>query len=248
MTVPIPGTSEHPTEADTSPVGALRLLSYNLWENRAVPELGDLISRHAPDVVTVQEAFVDSLPIRVGRLQLVAATTANTLGLGLYADTTRFDVIAKGNYRLSPSRHDWMKGTVNERVTAARLCDRRTREEIIVGSVHTAPLTDSNRLRRKQITEAHDAVGRLGHDIPTLLAGDYNYPYFARGLIRNLDRLGLGVARSATGTYHKRGFVRGVFDLATVEGLTVDAVHTLPQGASDHHPILVTVHPTPSDT
>lgn len=238
-------TSENRRSPEARASESVCLLSYNLWENRAAPELLDLVRAHVPDVVTVQEAYVDELPPRLGNLQLVVATTANSLGLGLYADTTRFDVIGKGSYRLSPSRHDWMKGTVSERVTAARLTDRRTGLDLVTGSVHAAPLTDSNRLRRRQIAEAHEAVGRLGQKIPVLLAGDYNYPFFARGLVRNLDRLGLGIARSATGTYRKRGFVRGVFDLATLEGLTVDTVDTLPQGASDHRPILVTVHPTP---
>ena len=48
---------------------------------------------------------------------------------------------------------------------------------------------------------------------------------------------------SDTHTYTRYRFFRGHYDFATSVGFDVDRITTLPQGRSDHLPILVTAEP-----
>jgi endonuclease/exonuclease/phosphatase (EEP) superfamily protein YafD len=221
-------------------VGRVRVLSYNLEKNKAVGELLALIEEHDLDVLCLQEVDANALPDELGALHLVDRTTVNRLGLAIYHRRDRYTSLSTGAFALKKSLHDRIAKPAHERLLATRLADRTTDHEFVVASFHAAPLTALNSLRRAQITAAHERLAELGPGLPHLMVGDYNYPLFRRGLGRSVGKTGHDLSFSDGRTYTRYKFLRGHFDFATSVGMTIRSIETLPKGASDHLPILVT--------
>jgi endonuclease/exonuclease/phosphatase (EEP) superfamily protein YafD len=228
---------------ETASPDSVSLISYNLWQARAQRELPELVSAYRPDFVCLQEAAGLRLPARVGQLRLVAATTTNQYRVALYAREDRFEVVTATSFRLFRSLHDRLLGYTGERLAAARLHDRFADRDLVVGSLHATPLTDPNSSRLRQVSDAHRHLRRLGHGLPIVMAGDFNYPVLTSTLRWYVAMHGFTLARSRTSTYQSptRRYVKGSFDLATTSGFLIDEIVTLPQKASDHKPIRLTM-------
>ncbi len=220
----------------------MRILSYNLRHHQAVGELPALVEEHGVDVVCVQEAYVDRLPARIGRLELAAATSTGLLGLAVYVRAERFAVTFHRAFRLKRGLHDLVFLPGTERLLAVRLVDRRSGERSTVASFHAAPLTATNVLRRHQVAAAHMLLEEIGDGDPILMVGDFNYPLFRSGLERLVARDGFDVSVSDEPTYRHTASLSTHFDFLTSRGMGVEGVSTLPAGASDHRPILVDAH------
>lgn len=222
-----------------APFDSVTLISYNLWESRAQRELPSLVRRYDPDLLCLQEAAGSRLPARVGTLTLASVTATNNFRVALYVRGDRFEIVDSASFRLFRSLHDRLLGYTGERLAAARLRDRLTGRDLVVGSLHATPLTDPNSSRLRQVTDAHRHLRRMGKGLPVVMAGDFNYPILTSTLRLHAWSQGFTLHRSRTGTYqsHHRRYLRGSFDLATTSGLRVDSIVTLPQKASDHKPI-----------
>jgi endonuclease/exonuclease/phosphatase family metal-dependent hydrolase len=221
----------------------MKVISYNLRKHRAATELVALVGQHDPDILCLQECDVQGLPERIGDLVLADATQGNRLGLALYYRTSSFRLQNIRAIELKKSLHDRMLKPAHERVLGARLLDIDDGRELIVASFHAAPLTALNSLRRHQIRAALSALAELGEGLPQLMVGDYNYPVFKENLGQAVRNHGYALTLSDDHTYTRYRVFRGHYDFATSVGFEVDAITTLPQGSSDHRPILVTVHP-----
>lgn len=221
---------------------AVRVISYNLRKHRASGELETLVREHDPDVICLQEADTGALPARVGDLHLAGSTRANRLGLAVYYREERFIATATQAFALHKSLHDRILTPAHERLVGVRLTDVEAGRDLIVASFHAAPLTALNSLRRKQIRAALEQLHLMGPELPVLMVGDYNYPLFLEAFSERARQAGYDVVVSDSHTYTRYVFFRGHYDLATSMGLTIDKVITLPQGSSDHMPILVTAY------
>jgi endonuclease/exonuclease/phosphatase (EEP) superfamily protein YafD len=219
----------------------MRVISYNLRENQASGELVALAEQFDADVLCLQEAGTAELPERIGALRLANSTLRNRLGLALYYREGRFTVVSTAAYALKKSLHDHFLAPADERLVGTRLLDNEEHREIVMASFHAAPLTARNSLRRKQIHSAHAKLRELGEGLPTLMVGDYNYPWFKKNLRERMDESGYELSLSDRTTYTRYRYFRGHFDFATSIGFEIGAVETLPGGASDHKPILVSV-------
>jgi endonuclease/exonuclease/phosphatase (EEP) superfamily protein YafD len=222
---------------------SISLISYNLWQARAQKELPALVETYQPDLVCIQEAAGLRLPPRLGPLRLAAATTTNQFRVALYVRDERFEIVSGTSFRLFRSLHDRLLGYTGERLAAARLHDRVADRDLVVGSLHATPLTDPNTSRLWQVSDAHRHLRRLGPHLPIVMAGDFNYPVLTTTLRWYVAMQGFTLARSRTSTYQSptRTYVKGSFDLATTSGFTVHEIVTLPQRASDHKPIRLTM-------
>lgn len=218
----------------------MRVLSYNLEKNKAAGELLALIDEHDLDLLCLQEVDAAALPDELGPMHLVDRTRTNRLGLAIYHRRDRYTSVETGAFALKKSLHDRIAKPAHERLLASRLIDRATDHELVVASFHAAPLTALNSLRRAQIAAAHERLTELGPGLPHLMVGDYNYPLFRRGLGRAVGRTGHDLSFSDGRTYTRYKFLRGHFDFATSVDMTIRSIETLPKGASDHLPILVT--------
>jgi exodeoxyribonuclease-3 len=219
----------------------MKVISYNLQKHRAAGELAALVAEHDPDVLCLQECDVQYLPERIDDLVLADATQGNRLGLALYYRSSTFRLHSIRAIELKKSLHDRMPA--HERLLGARLVDIDDAREIVVASFHAAPLTALNSLRRHQIRAALTELATLGADLPQLMVGDYNYPVFKENLGQAVRAHGYALTLSDDHTYTRYRVFRGHYDFATSVGFEVDRITTLPQGSSDHRPILVTVHP-----
>ncbi|MGI4896461.1 MAG: endonuclease/exonuclease/phosphatase family protein [Janthinobacterium lividum] len=217
----------------------LRVISYNLHEGRAGKEILALAVAHQADVLCLQEATTLGLPEQVGGLTLAGATQRNRLGLALYYRPERLRLYGTQTVPLRRSMHDRFLAPAHERLLAVRFDDEQTGgTPLTVASIHTAPLSATNAMRRHQISGALQAIRTAAHGSAALVVGDFNYPWFASSLGRRLGEQGYLVSHSDQPTYARRRF-RGHFDFAISEGMHVDSVVTLDQGGSDHLPILI---------
>ncbi len=218
----------------------MKAISYNLRKHAAIGELSALIDAHSPQLLCLQEVDTIDLPAELGPLHLADATKRNRLGLAIYYDRERFESKATGAFQLKKSLHDIIAAPAHERLLGTHLVDRESGHELVVASFHAAPLTALNSLRRNQIRAAHEALRGFGDGLPTLMVGDFNYPLFKDFLTAEVRESGYELSLSDRRTYTRYKFFRGHFDFATSFNLLIDSVQTLPRGASDHLPILVT--------
>lgn len=219
--------------------GEMKVISYNLRKHRAVVELEELVAAHDPDILCLQEAETLSLPARVGALSLAQSTTRNRLGLAVYYRASALRPTAVRAVALKKSMHDRVLRPAHERLVGVRFRERASGRDFIVASFHAAPLTALNSLRRHQIRSALLELQLLGPGLPTLMVGDYNYPIFKDNLSEKVRDHGYELTLSDARTYTRYKFFRGHYDFATSAGFRIETISTLPQGASDHLPILI---------
>lgn len=218
----------------------MRVLSYNLEKFKATDELAGLAERFDLDVLCLQECDSVNLPEELGGLHLADSTKGNRLGLAIYYRRDRYTSLTTQAFALKKSWHDRIAAPAHERLLASLLRDLTTGIQFTVASFHASPLTALNSLRRAQIALAHQQLGVFGGGSPELMVGDYNYPLFKNRLSARVTKTGHELTLSDDRTYTRYRFVRGHFDFATSVGMKIHSVETLPQGKSDHLPILVT--------
>lgn len=221
----------------------MKVISYNLRKHRAASELSDLVQQHGADVLCLQEADTSGIPEEISGLRLADATARNRLGLAVYYRENTYRAVEVRSLALKKSLHDRVLKPAEERMLGVRLRDIDDGRDLIVASFHAAPLTALNSLRRNQIQAALGALTELGTGLPILMVGDYNYPVFKENLGQVVRKQGYELTLSDARTYTRYKFFRGHYDFATSVGFDIARVQTLPQGASDHLPILVTAEP-----
>ncbi|MFJ4037374.1 endonuclease/exonuclease/phosphatase family protein [Microbacterium sp. NPDC090007] len=224
----------------------MKVISYNLNKHRAAGELIDLVEKHEADVLCLQECDSSDIPDRIGGLRLAEATQRNRLGLAVYYRENTFRAEDVRTIGLKKSLHDYVLKPAEERMLGVRLRDIDHGRDVIVASFHAAPLTALNSLRRHQIRTALSELQDLGPNIPALMVGDYNYPVFKENLGQKVRDQGYELTLSDARTYTRYRFFRGHYDFATSVGFDIAHIKTLPQGLSDHLPILVTAEVTAS--
>ncbi|WP_211882321.1 endonuclease/exonuclease/phosphatase family protein [Pseudarthrobacter albicanus] len=217
----------------------MRVISYNLRKHKASGELVDLARDFEIDALCLQECDTADLPETIGGLHLADATKGNRLGLAIYYRKDRFTAYDTRTFALKKSLHDRVLAPAHERLIGTHVVDKETEHDVVIASFHAAPLTASNSLRRNQIHAAHAELLSMGSGLRTLMVGDFNYPFFTRYLTEQMKDAGYDLSLSDRRTYTRYKVFKGHFDFATSQGLEIDNVETLPRGASDHLPILV---------
>ena len=221
----------------------MRVISYNLNKHKAIGELDALVESTGADILCLQEAAAGGIPAEISGLKLADATARNRLGLAVYYRENTFTALEVRTLALKKSLHDRVLKPAEERMLAVRLRDIDDGHEFIVASFHAAPLTALNSLRRKQIAAALEELSSLREGLPILMVGDYNYPVFKENLGQKMRETGYELSLSDARTYTRYKFFKGHYDFATSVGFDIDKITTLPQGRSDHLPILVTASP-----
>jgi len=217
----------------------MKVISYNLNKHKAAHELEHLVDAHAADILCLQEAVSDDLPSQIAGLRLAEATVRNRLGLAVYHRENTYTALEVRSMALKKSLHDRVLKPAEERMLGVRMRDIDHGQEFLVASFHAAPLTALNSLRRKQIHAALAELSTLGVGLPILMVGDYNYPVFKESLSQRIRDAGYELTLSDSRTYTRYKFFRGHYDFATSVGVSITSITTLPQGSSDHLPILI---------
>lgn len=217
----------------------MKVISYNLRKHRAVGELAELVTARDADVLCLQECDTTDIPEEIQGLRLAEATRLNRLGLAVYYRESAYRMESVVSLSLKKSLHDRVLRPAHERVLGVRLHDIDDNRAFIVASFHAAPLTALNSLRRHQIAAALNELSQLGDGLPILMVGDYNYPVFKENLSQRIREAGYELSMSDSRTYTRYRFFKGHYDFATSVGFQIDDITTLPQGSSDHLPILI---------
>lgn len=217
----------------------IRVISYNLRKHKASGELVDLARSFDVDALCLQECDTADLPDTIGDLHLADSTKGNRLGLAIYYRQERFTAFATKTFALKKSLHDRVLAPAHERLIGTHVIDNETDHGLVIASFHAAPLTASNSLRRNQIHAAHAELLSMGGGLMSLMVGDFNYPFFTKSLTAQMKDAGYDLSLSDRRTYTRYKVFNGHFDFATSQGLVIESVETLPRGASDHLPILV---------
>lgn len=157
----------------------------------------------------------------------------------MYYRESSYRFVESVSMGLKKSLHDIVLRPAHERLLGLQLFDIDASREITFASFHAAPLTALNSLRRDQIRSALQALERLGPGTPTFMVGDYNYPVFKERLGDQIREHGYDMTLSDSRTYTRYRFFKGHYDFVTSRGLAINDVSTLPQGTSDHLPILI---------
>ncbi|MGO1435088.1 MAG: endonuclease/exonuclease/phosphatase family protein [Canibacter sp.] len=216
----------------------MEIISYNLRKHRAVHELHELASQHDTDILCLQEADTKKLPPKIANLTLADVTQSNRLGLAIYFRDDRFELNKTRTYQLKKSLHDRALSPAHERLLGALVTDRKHDLPLLVASFHAAPLTAANLLRRHQISAALGKLRGFAR-VPTVMIGDFNYPWFNRRLGERMHNAGYLLSKGDSRTYTRYKLFRGYYDFATTRDLVIRGLKTLPQGSSDHMPVLL---------
>ncbi len=227
------------SQSEQSP-GTLTIMSYNLNFHTAYSEIEQLADSYETDVVCLQECRVDKISSQVGKLILGAVTERGNQGLVTYYNPDRLSVQAVRSLPLQRSLYEWLVPEKRERLLATTFVSYAFNSTIAVANVHATHLVASNHLRRSQVRSAIRQIKAHNADMPLVMVGDYNYPFFKNGLRREVGAHGCTLSMSDQPTYRAKIF-NGHFDYAATKGVFVNKLSVLPFGRSDHAPILLRV-------
>ena len=129
-----------------------------------------------------------------------------------------------------------------ERLLITKIHDRKSGQELNLGTFHATHHVATNYLRREQIRGAHKLLAQNSPDSPAIMVGDYNYLLFKRGLRVCIEKSGYELTLSDRPTYYMNKYFRCRLDVATSMNAQIERIFALPKSKlSDHAPILVHV-------
>lgn len=149
-------------------------------------------------------------------------------------------------FELPKSRYDKKLSTPIERQQVSIFSINNTNQEFTLTNLHLAHLTSTNMVRLHQIQSAIKNVELFGGALPSVIVGDFNYPFFVRKLTSILEQS--GYMQSSFGSKkvtYEWGLFKGYFDriLYSANDWTENKSEILPFGKSDHAPLLSDLTP-----
>ncbi len=202
-----------------------------------------LAHKYQLDIVCLQECYRGLLPKTEGDFSLADKTMHGFMGLAIYYRTTRFRVLSTARTTMRSSLFEKLNSQENERIVIAKLYDKQQKKELFIASFHAIHLVATNYLRRKQVHEAILFLNKHNppiDGIPTIVVGDYNYPWFHGGLKKIVAAHDYTLFVSKKPTL-KNGWFNGKFDLVSARHVLKVDLLVLPRGKSDHMPVRVNV-------
>jgi endonuclease/exonuclease/phosphatase family metal-dependent hydrolase len=216
------------------------IISYNLKYHKAYPEVTRLANTYDPDILCLQECFTKELEKKASYLRLSNKTSTGRLGLAIYYRTKRYKVKEKLSKPIKQSVFERARRAQRQRLLITRLYDKLNKQDIIVGCFHATEISASNHLRRQQIKMAMESLIELSDKAPAILIGDFNYPFFKKGMHELLAQYNYSLG-TGSGLTFKSFYYKGEIDFAAGVNFKDIRVETLPFGLSDHAPIMAKV-------
>jgi endonuclease/exonuclease/phosphatase family metal-dependent hydrolase len=234
---------------------ALRIVTYNVQFNRALPDVQKIVSKYAPDIVCLQEVNLGKKhlyePLFPG--YVLAATSNSFYRMGKTFGLATF--YRKQNLALISSKCIFLPRTIYEMIVSLltwRGPRTALRTDFFVNScnktlsiynLHLTALVATNKARNKQLHETFEDL-ELHTDDPSVVLGDFNYPFRKRSLEKIVRAYGLAEATSSVFFTWKMNFLRWKlrwkFDYVLYKNTVCDSVRLDEYKTSDHFPILTT--------
>lgn len=215
-------------------VNFINVLSYNLHYHIAYKEVFRIAEIQGADVICLQECNSEQLLPAFGGYSLACKTKHEDLGLAIYYRVDHVRFIQSSCHMLHKSFYEKLFQWNNERALVAEFCDRQSRRNITIVSLHATHLVASNSLRRRQISEVFRLLEH--QNAPVVIAGDYNYPLFHSKLKNFIKGREYEFHTPPDATFKARKY-KGKFDFVSTKHVLSTQLSVLPQGGSDHSPI-----------
>lgn len=212
----------------------IKVLTYNLRQGAAAGELPGLIETHRPSVVCLQEC-VGTLPDEIGDMTLLDSARLGSVKSSMYYRNNELRIVNHEKHSLPLALYERALRDERRRLIVAQFENTETSEQICVASLHTSHLLASNRNRRAQIGRALSLAGATV--LPTIVAGDFNYPWFRVGLERVVSAHGFSLAAPENATLYN-GIFSGWFDYVAYNGINLVSIEAQEFGASDHASVI----------
>ena len=197
------------------------------------------------DIMCLQECKIDKLPKRLGGLSLAGAVIGAALlnsdtGLAVYINPTIWAVEDKRTYSLPSMLYEkLLQKKDRPRLQLFRFSHMENQKnQLILGNTHIACLLAGNRGRRIQAVRAAKFTLEFAADTPSILTGDFNYPFAETRMVQAVEQTGLSYVKGATTTPTYNRWPKRTFDRMFTRGLKTDSFAVLPFGNSDHAPIV----------
>lgn len=233
----------------------LTILTYNIFLNSAAPQIESLLRKYRPDLVALQEVdtrFENLMHLEIGGYRL--ANYANCFfkrkqihGVATYYNSHTVQLTDSGSFALPRNTYEklliFLQGGNRPRtVLRTDFVHKSTGISINFYNLHLSPY-GMNGHRMKQISKTFTYFAQ-GTD-PTIVAGDFNFPYLRSKFERVMQSFDLKEAtNSIYSTFQKRlfGLINLNFKLDYILYRNITPIETkrLPETGSDHFPILST--------
>ena len=229
----------------------IRVLTYNLLFNKALPHLKLLIQEVSPDLVGLQEVDfqeevlndLEKLGYKLGAKAISFTKFGKKYSILTLYKTTSLN-LSKFNYLNLPRNiyekvlHLLKKSPFPRSFTTSYFSKNNT--DFLHLNVHLSPWsTDGAKV--KQIKKLFDSVKNTS--LPTIITGDFNFPYGKRRFEYLLKQYDLKEATAnLTFTQETKLFklipIRLKLDYILYKNLKHIKTQKLPKNSSDHYPIL----------
>jgi exodeoxyribonuclease III len=230
------------------------ILTYNVEFNKALEDVTKIIKDHSPDVICLQEVALGKKHSYTGQFAgySLAATSnsfyklGKTYGQANFYRTDKFYQIGSRGIFLPKTYYEVVLTALTRKGPRTALCTdlmfKDTMTPLSICNLHLTALVATNRARNKQLGEALDEL-ELESDQPTVILGDFNYPFRKKGLEKMMSLYDLSEATSNL-TYTQVDFLKVFknklkFDFVLYRSLsTAESTLLDTYTKSDHYPIL----------
>lgn len=235
----------------------ITVLTYNVFFNKALPVLPDIVRKYRPDIVCLQEVSLNRREEFRGFMPgyTLGATSDSFYRVGkvyglanLYLQD-RFYQVGSQIIPLPKSYYELFLSLFTRKGPRSVLGSTFVFKDALkatfsVYNVHLTHYVATNAARNKQINEVFDTIERA-EDEPIIILGDFNYPFLKRGLARLIDHYDLREATSRIAFTEYSTLIRSNLKLDYIlHSPTLVCMDTRRldeyKGASDHYPILST--------
>jgi endonuclease/exonuclease/phosphatase family metal-dependent hydrolase len=229
-------------------------LTYNLLYNKALPTIHTIFEEHAPDVVMFQEMRIDEeyfdhilgMGYELADVSHSFRRGKKIFGIATFYNPQELVLKKSQTFHLPSSFYQHMTFLVQQKKTPRTVLKtefevKKTKASVSTYNMHLTPVA-TNALRMKQLFNTFDDPHLTTHT-PTIIAGDFNYPYGRKNLGSVLEEYGLSEATSnLTYTHETRIFglipLKLKLDYVFYKNLTLVSNELLPHKHSDHFPIV----------
>lgn len=229
-------------------------LTYNLLYNKATSELGEVLKRHKPDILCFQEIVTDDKTFNlIEKHGYKLADYSNFIvrfgkifGVATFYKPEVFSFTASSSLNLPRAFLEILLYVFKIRldpriVLKTEFIAKKNKKRVCVYNVHLTPYS-TNAMRAKQINNIFPDF-ELNKETPTVVAGDFNFPYRRKAFEALFQKYDL---KEATNTIY-RTFEKRILrffllsyktDYILYKNLKVISTKKLLYYRSDHYPLL----------
>lgn len=232
----------------------MRLLTYNLLFNGAVPDIAQIIQDERPDVICLQEiqtaeenlCFLETQGYKLADYSNSFVEKGTIYGIATYYNAEVLKVVETESSDLPRGLGELilviLRGvSYNRTIIRTEFVDVKTNKPLTIYNVHFSPWA-TNGIRVKQLKLTLSDTQNVT-DKPIVIAGDFNYPYGRKKFEEIIEESGLKEAtNNLFFTLERRYFkflsIKMKLDYILYKNLKHHSTKKMPSYSSDHFPIL----------